>query len=61
MGFLLGFANVEFMVWIYYEDVVMRIAGCGFPIEFACCGFQSLDFLFRCTFRLSKRGNQVDG
>ena len=61
LGFLFGVANVEFMVWISYQDVIMRIVGCEFPILIACCGFQGLDFLSRCQFRLSKRGNQVDG
>ena len=60
-GFLFGFANVEFIVWISYHDVLMRIAGYGFPIWIAYCGFQGLDFLSKCKFRLSKRGNQVDG
>ena len=61
LGFLCIFANVEFIVWISHPDVIMRIAGCGFPILIACCGFQGLDFLSRCEFQLSKRGNQVDG
>ena len=61
LDFLLGFANVDFMVWIAYGDILMRIAGYGFPIWIAYCGFQGLDFLSGCQFRLSKRGNQVDG
>ena len=58
---LVGFAGVEFIVWISYQDVLMLIARYGFHIWIAHCGFQGLDFLSGCPFRLSKRGNQVDG
>ena len=61
LDFVFGFANVEFMVWISYHDILMRISGYGFPIWIAYCGFQCLDVLSGCTFRFSKRGNQVDG
>ena len=61
LGFLSIFANVEFMVWISYHDILVRISRYGFPIWIAYCGFQCLDVLSGCTFRFSKRGNQVDG
>ena len=43
--FLSGFANVEFMVCISYQDALMRVAGNGSPIGIACCRFHGLDFL----------------
>ena len=61
LDFLFGFADVEFIVWISYQDVLMLIAMYGFHIWNAHCGFQGLDFLAGCPFRLSERGNQVDG
>ena len=50
MGFLFGFANVEFIVWMSYQDVLMRIARYGFPSGLRTVGFRVcisyLDFRF---------------